>query len=63
MNALCIKYTSRKFVLCLGCGFVTSLLTFLGKIDGNIYMLVILGTVGAYITENHLSKAKKDPDQ
>lgn len=62
MNTLCIKYTSRKFVLCLGCGIVTSLLTFLGKLDSNAYVLVILGTVGAYVTANNISK-KKDPEQ
>jgi hypothetical protein len=48
--------TGRKFWLTLGCGAVTSLLTYLGKIDGSVYSVVILGTVGAYIGGNVYQK-------
>jgi uncharacterized membrane protein YeaQ/YmgE (transglycosylase-associated protein family) len=51
--------TGRKFWLTLGCGAVTSLLTYLGKIDGGTYSVVILGTVGAYIGGNVYQKAKE----
>jgi uncharacterized membrane protein YeaQ/YmgE (transglycosylase-associated protein family) len=50
---------SRKFLLTVGCGAVTSLLTWFGKIDGGIYSVVILGTVGAYIGGNVMQKAKE----
>ena len=41
----------RRFVLALGSSITTTFLQFMGKLDpaGNTYMLVILGTVGAYI--------------
>lgn len=48
----------RRFLLCVGCSAITSLLTAFGKIDGATYALVILGTVGAYITGNTVQKVK-----
>lgn len=60
MNLL-IKYASRKFVLCLGCGVVTSALTYFGRIDGATYAVVTLGTIGAYITGN-VSQKNKETD-
>lgn len=52
------QFGGRRFLLCVGCSFVTSLLTAFGKIDGPTYALVILGTVGAYITGNTVQKVK-----
>lgn len=49
----------RKFVLAVGCGAVTSLLTYLGKIDGGTYSVVILGTVGAFIVGNVTQSVKQ----
>lgn len=48
----------RKFLLTVGCGAVTSALTWFGKIDASTYSLVILATVGAYITGNVTQKVK-----
>lgn len=44
----------RRFLLVLGCGIVTSLLQYFGKLDpaGSTYALVIGSTVGAYIAGN-----------
>jgi hypothetical protein len=53
------SFGGRKFVITIGCGVVTSLLTYIGKIDGATYSLVILGTVGAYITGNVVQKRKE----
>lgn len=56
------KWFSRKFVLVLGCGAITSLLTYLGKLEGSVYATVILGTVGVYIAGNVAQKPKGDTD-
>ena len=46
----------RKFIAVMGCSFATTALTWAGKIDGNTYSLVIIATVGAYITGNVVQK-------
>lgn len=47
----------RRYVMTMGCGLITSLLCFFGKIDGGTYSLVICATVAAYITGNGVQKA------
>jgi hypothetical protein len=51
-------FGGRKFLLTLGCGIVTTVLQYAGKLDpaGSTYALVILGTVGAYIAGNTYQK-------
>lgn len=48
----------RRFVLAMGAGITTTFLQFMGKLDpaGNTYMLVVIGTVGAYIAANTAQK-------
>jgi hypothetical protein len=53
-------FGGRKFLLTLGCGLVTTVLVWFQKIDGATYSLVILGTVGAYITGNVVQKGKSE---
>jgi hypothetical protein len=50
----------RRFFVTLGCGAVTSLLQFFGKLDpaGNTYAMVTIATVGAYIAANTTQKVK-----
>lgn len=40
----------RRFMLCVGCGLMSSILVWFGKIDSAGYVTLTLGTVGAYIT-------------
>jgi hypothetical protein len=53
------KLISRKFIITLGCSIMTTVLIWFGKIDPSTYSLVILGTVGAYITGNIMTKSKE----
>lgn len=53
------KLGGRRFLLCLGCGIATTILTWFGKIDAGTYSLVILGTVGAYVTGNVYQKREE----
>lgn len=48
----------RRFMMSMLIGISTTLLTYFAKIDGSTYSLVILGTVGAYITGNTIQKVK-----
>lgn len=48
----------RKFLLCLGCGAVTSILLWFGKLDGGAYTAITLGTVGAFVAGNVAAQKK-----
>lgn len=50
----------RRFVLAMGAGITTTILQWFGKLDpaGNTYMMVVIGTVAAYITGNTTQKVK-----
>lgn len=48
----------RRFLLCIGCGLVTSLLCWFAKITGEVYAAVVVATVGGYITGNTWQKVK-----
>lgn len=50
MNPLVKKFLSRRFLMSLGCGIVTTGLVWFGKIDGEVYAAVIIATVASYIT-------------
>lgn len=54
----------RRFVLAMGAGITTTILQWFEKLDpaGNTYMLVVLGTVGAYLAANTAQKVKGTPD-
>lgn len=42
----------RKFIMAAGCGLVSSVLVWFGKISGAEYEVITLGTVGAFIAGN-----------
>lgn len=48
----------RRFALTVGCGIVCTVLVWHGKISGEVFATVILGTVAAYITGNTVQKVK-----
>lgn len=50
----------RRFLLALGAGISTTLLQALGKLDaaGSTYAMVVVGTIGAFITGNVVESIK-----
>lgn len=46
----------RRFIMCIGAGLITSLLTYYGKIDSSTYGDVVIWVTGLYITGNTLQK-------
>lgn len=57
--ALITRLGGRRFLLTVGCGLVTSILCWHGKINGAVYATVIVATVGAYITGNTIQKTQQ----
>lgn len=56
-------YGGRRFIMCMGCAMVCTVLVYLGKISGGEFVAIILGTVAAYITGNtmqHNREIKND---
>lgn len=58
MRALLEGLGGRRFIATIGAGAVTSLLQWFGKLDpsGTTYAIVIIGTVGAFVTGNTTQK-------
>lgn len=55
------KLGGRRFLLCVGCGALTSLLLYSGKLDSGSYTAIIIATIGAYVagdTMQGISKQK-----
>ena len=52
----------RKFFLTLGCGIACTALVWFAKISDDVFLLIILGTVGAYITGNVMQHRKDQTD-
>lgn len=42
----------RRFVMCMGCAMVCTVLVWFAKISGGEFTAIILGTVAAYIAGN-----------
>jgi hypothetical protein len=60
LQAVITAMGGRRYLLVLLCGGATTVLQYFGKLDpaGSTYALVIVGTVGAYITGNTAQKIK-----
>ncbi len=56
-----MRYTSRKFLLCLLTLTSATALVWLGKIADGVFSAVVIATVGAYLAANvaqkHVSQA------
>lgn len=61
-NNIFYYFGGRRFVLTLGCGIVCTGLVIGKVITGEVFQVIILGTVGAYITGNTVGDifGKKD---
>jgi hypothetical protein len=53
------SFLENRFVLCVGCGSMSSFLLWFGKLDASNYTFLILGTVGAYITGVAFDRSKE----
>lgn len=49
MNKLVDWFGGQRFVMTMGCGFVTALLCATGKISGEVYADTTIWTVGVFI--------------
>jgi hypothetical protein len=56
MRAFVESFGGRRFLLTVLSGAGTFLLIWLGKISGEVYATVTIGTVAAYITGNTAQK-------
>lgn len=54
-------FGGRKFLLCVGCHLISSLLLWFGKLDGSAYTTIILASVGAYIAGNVAASKVQGP--
>lgn len=63
MRQLIENVGGRRFIATLGAGVVTSCLQWFGKLDpgGTTYAMVIIATVGAFITGNTTQKVMSKP--
>lgn len=52
------EFGGRRFILALGAGVMTTILTWFGKVDGAVYATVVLGTVGVYVAGNTYQKTR-----
>lgn len=57
------SFGGKRFILTLGCGIVTSVLVWFGKISDAVYATVIIATVGAYIAGETTEKVKSIPKE
>lgn len=50
----------RRFIMAMGAGITSTVLQWFGKLDaaGSNYVLLVIGTVGAYIAGNTWQKTK-----
>lgn len=48
----------RRFIMTMGCGIACTVLVWFGKITGEVFQYIVLGTIGAYIAGNVTQKIK-----
>lgn len=48
----------RRFVMAMGCGIVSTVLVWFGKLTGTEFQMIVLGTVGIYVAGNTTQKVK-----
>lgn len=53
------SFLENRFVLCVGCAGVCSVLLWFGKLDSASFTIIIMGTVGAYVAGGVVERAKE----
>ena len=56
------SYFSRKFALVVGVEIISSMLLWSNKLTPDSYAMIIIGTVGAYITGNVIQKRNENKE-
>lgn len=53
------SFLENRFCLCVGCGLVSSLLLWFGKLQDASYTTIILATVGAYVAGGVVERTRE----
>jgi uncharacterized protein involved in tolerance to divalent cations len=53
------SFLENRFVLCVGCAAVCSVLLWHGKLTDQSFTFIIMGTVGAYVAGGVVERAKE----
>ena len=53
------SFLENRFVLCVGCAAVCAVLLWFGKLDSASFTLIIMGTIGAYVSGGVIERAKE----
>jgi hypothetical protein len=52
------SFLENRFVLCVGCGLITSILLWFGRLSDGSYTAIIMATVGAYVAGGVMESTK-----
>lgn len=53
------SFLENRFVLCVGCAGVCTVLLWFGKLDSASFTIIIMGTIGAYVSGGVIERAKE----
>ncbi len=62
MNPLLMRWGGRRFLLCLGCGIVCTLLLIFGYLGETVFRDLIISTLGVFVSGATAQKFAKTPE-